>query len=56
MRHIFVSFTERELCSLARDILKKIFLFEEIYETVLKNSFDTFLKNLTLVYHVDVDE
>ena len=30
MKHIFIAFTERELCSLASDILKKIFLFEAI--------------------------
>lgn len=55
-KYIFLSFTRRELCQIASDILKKIFLFEAIQEQVLNNSQQIFYKLLGFVYHVDTDE
>ena len=52
---IFLALTESELCSLASDILQKIFFFEEIQKTVLVSSKKIFLKLLKLVYHPDVE-
>jgi len=33
----------------------KIFLFDEIQETVLENSFAIFLRLLKMIYHPDID-
>lgn len=54
--NIFLSLCDRDLCSLAAHILKKIFTFEKIQNQVLKNSRKIFLKILMLIYHPDIEE
>ena len=38
-KHIFLALCENELCALASDILKKLFLFDAIQQTILSSSF-----------------
>jgi hypothetical protein len=51
---VFLSLCEPDLCQFASEILKKFFMFETIQSAVLTNSFEVFLKLLSLIYRPDI--
>lgn len=53
---IFMALCDSDLCVLASDILKKIFLFEAIQDVVLKVSFYLFSKTLQQIFHPDIED
>ena len=51
--YVFLALCDKKLCYLASEILKKLFFFESISDTVLEKSHDIFLNALTLLYKTD---
>ncbi|KAL4471200.1 hypothetical protein ABPG72_007567 [Tetrahymena utriculariae] len=54
--YIFLALLEREMCSLASEIIKRIFLFQAIQLRVMQDSKALFLRLIDLTYDPDTDQ
>lgn len=54
-KYIFLALLERDMCSLASSIIKRLFLFAPIQATVMIDSHVLFLRLINFTYDPDID-
>lgn len=54
-KYIFLALLEREMCTHASEIIKRIFLFSAIQRQVLEDSNALFLRLINFTYDPDID-